>query len=93
MTTFHDYRFERGLFKTLNSLEPGQDALIYINPKTYHVRAVVQWVGYPIDFTPRDYVLAITYSGFVQEGEPPITRDSLSEDLDDIIYQVGLPLC
>ena len=94
MQLFHDYRFERGLFNTLNSIQPDESAYVFINPKTLHVKTVVYHKQAPYEFQqPPDYVHALTYEGYVQEGEPRITRDSLSEDLDDVIYQSGLPLC
>ena len=94
MKQFHDYRFERGLFKSLNSLQPGEEARVYINPITMRVVVRIVDSQHPYDLVkPEAYVLALTYMERCLWDEKPLTRDSLSQDLDDVIYQEGLPLC
>ena len=87
MKQFHEYRFERGLFKSLNSIQPADEALVYIKPSTLRVTLRIIAKGYPYDLVaPEGCVLALKYSGFVLCNEAPMTRDRLSEDLDDACF-------
>ena len=66
--------------------------LVYIKPSTLHVTLRIIAKGYPYDLvSPEGYVLALKYSGFVLCNEAPMTRDSLSEELDDALCNGDFP--